>query len=125
MIGSCLTAHVLNQSPDIIRLRLWGKSTLVGLLIVSLGFTTLLAASPSLHQWFHRHAKHQANHQHQCAVTLIQKQQTLTSDSTTVMVAVDSGLSVEIDLFCHFAASSADCLLSDSRAPPAAISSQI
>ena len=69
-------------------------------MIASLLFLNLLAASPSLHEWFHADAGHE---DHQCAVTMFAHGQ---ADSATVevfavkaVILVESVPQIEFSIF--------------------------
>ena len=86
-------------------------------MIASLLFLNLLAASPSLHEWFHADAGHE---DHQCAVTMFAHGQ---ADSATVevfavkaVILVESVPQIEFSIFAPAIEN-----LPAGRAPPVSV----
>jgi hypothetical protein len=93
-----------------------GRLSLGSLLIAVVLFLNLLAAAPSLHQWFHADA---AEAQHHCAVMLFEQGQVDVAD-----VALDSPVpSVAVEFFPSILVSVPRVVLENlppGRAPPSA-----
>jgi hypothetical protein len=103
----------------ILNLRTLFKKTSAVLLCGMVLFLTALAASPSLHQWFHHDAD---DPDHECAVTLFvhgQVSAAAVAPVAAALVALFGGISL---LAQTFVLASADYRFSSSRAPPAEFS---
>lgn len=85
-------------------------------MVVWLIFTSLLAASPTLHKHFHETADQTT---HQCAVTLLQQQQVLSAEP--VVTVVESDFAVLQPLLPQQVefVSQSDLRLLPTRGPPA------
>lgn len=92
-----------------------GKSALAGLLILTVLFSLLLSASPSLHEHVHHDAT-QASHE--CAITVFQKQQLLASNPNILIVEQHLEVSQRMIATDCTAVSDFDYRFSASRAPP-------
>ena len=91
------------------------RSFLACLLAVWFLSSSLLAASPALHQWLHDDAGQSS---HQCAITLLEHQQLLASDPAQVVaLTADEIFSVPAPA-APLHPSSGDDRWSPSRAPP-------
>ena len=77
--------------------------------------SSLLAVSPALHQWLHQDATQSS---HQCAITLLEQQQILSSDPHPILIALDLGLIGFAPLIKTPQTLSVDYTSSPSRAPP-------
>ena len=84
-------------------------------------FVIALAASPSLHQYFHRDA---SNAEHSCAITLFAHGKLLAAGAAPVLAVFVSLLMFCVPLAKLVELSSIDLRLSFGRAPPVLFSSQ-
>ncbi|MEO5803148.1 MAG: hypothetical protein ABIR24_06430 [Verrucomicrobiota bacterium] len=85
------------------------------MLIALLAMASLSSASSAFHQWLHHDA---SQPDHQCAITLLEKHQILSSDVCSVLVLSDSGLILASLPAQTIVLPAADYCLPPSRAPP-------
>jgi len=88
---------------------------MAGLLLVSWLFTTAMAASPALHEFFHHDA---GSPGHSCAVTLFTHGQFLTTDAVPVLAVLVLLFLFCVPLLTSAEFSSVDLRLGFGRAPP-------
>ena len=93
----------------------WCKSIFAGLLIVWIFVSSLLAVSPTLHQWLHDDA---AQSSHQCAITLFQQQQILPSEPQVAAFVAEVGFVFHLPLHSAPPLTSVDYFCAPGRAPP-------
>lgn len=98
-----------------LEIRRVAKSVLAGLLVMSLLCVAVLSASPALHQHFHHDA---ANHNHSCAVALLQHGQMMVVDAPQLLEVFALLLLFCLSLAQPARFSSPDLRLSFGRAPP-------
>jgi hypothetical protein len=97
----------------------WGvaKPVIAGFMVVLLLGITALAASPSLHEFFHSDA---GSTDHNCAVTLFTRGQITTPGVTQILAVVAVLFGGAALLAETFQFSTTDYCFSSSRAPPSA-----
>ena len=92
-----------------------GRAIVAVWLVAWMLFSSLLAASPALHEHFHENA---AQSSHQCAVTLLEQQQLLSGESHVFVVVADFPEALSIPAVTFSFSSQADFKLLPGRAPP-------
>jgi len=105
----------LQLERKIFRPEQFGKMAVAALLIATFLASLLLAASPSLHEHWHKDASNPA---HQCAITTFQQQQLTASNPAVIVVELNFGLVLPVSLTDLSAFSDHNYRFSASRAPP-------
>ncbi|MEO6336342.1 MAG: hypothetical protein ABIP71_05935 [Verrucomicrobiota bacterium] len=112
----CLSPITLQPLRKFFRWKHLSKSALAGLLIALLATASLSSASSAFHKWLHHDATQQ---DHQCAITLLEQHQVLSSDVCSTLLISDWGLVLTALPAQTIALPSVDYSSSPSRAPPA------
>ena len=109
-----ISTHLQNER-SYFRLGKFATATVSFVLGVMVLASLLLAASNSLHERFHEDASQSS---HQCAITLFEQQQLLSSEPIVCVTETHFGLAITRELSDSVLFSSHDYRFSASRAPP-------